>query len=278
MQYYVITIAVFIGITIFYANLKVNYALDDLINKDEDKKKSIDTTNFWYLILYYSLVIVTQIAINIFYLINKCGTDGSQNGLNIQNAFFYTVLPWTLMFAVVLLLIRGSSDLKNIFGNVFGYFAVQKKSNDVLSELLVGDQSLNESLSGETTTNKDQLINAADAIVRMMGNKSILVNQIHPGNFMEMWNMLTPLFKPGLDGEKQSELQQQLLEVATTRQNVGEMSWYLYTGILVIFVVAYHLQTVTCEPTLNQLAKNESKLQVERENEEQIEEEKKNMQ
>ena len=60
MQYYVITIATFIGITIFYANLKVNYALDDLINKDEDKKKSIDTTNFWYLILYYSLVIVTQ--------------------------------------------------------------------------------------------------------------------------------------------------------------------------------------------------------------------------
>jgi hypothetical protein len=45
------------------------------------------------------------------------------------------------------------------------------------------------------------LQDAADAIVKLCGNMSILINQIVPGNFLKYWNILTPLMKPKYENE-----------------------------------------------------------------------------
>jgi len=42
---------------------------------------------------------------------------------------------------------------------------------------------------------KEQVEEAADTIVKICGNTSVLINQIVPSNFNEYWRILTPLMK-----------------------------------------------------------------------------------
>jgi hypothetical protein len=97
---------------------------------------------------------------------------------------------------------------------------------------------------------KEQMQKAADLIVKICGNMSILINQLSPTNFNEYWNILKPLFKDKYKNDASSaELKNNLFDLVVTRDNVGESMWYIYTGILVSSISQFKISQINCNKT-----------------------------
>jgi hypothetical protein len=128
---------------------------------------------------------------------------------------------------------------------VIGYYVVATKANDVLTELLV------DSRVGATDKETQS---AADAILKIMGNNAVLINKIQPENFNNYWNTLTPLMKPGLD--KNIEIKSRLFDLVVKRDFIGEVMWYVYTGVLLTFLVGLKIASRGCNSSPETMAEN----------------------
>jgi hypothetical protein len=98
------------------------------------------------------------------------------------------------------------------------------------------------------TPEQKALQDAADAIIKLCGNMSILINQIVPSNFLQYMEMLKPLMKPKYNSDPVSlkNKEQELLDVVVTRDNIGEAFWYIYTAILLISIIQYNIASRPC--------------------------------
>ena len=215
------------------------------------------------------LIIVVQFIVNASIITTTCGGSISEN---MGAAGLLTFIPWTLIFGVVVAIIIVYPGFKSAFSDVIGYFYVAGSANNILTELLINPE-LEKALNDNTNANnikpssppeelvggknkkqlggstKQQLQEAADAIVKICGNNSILINQIVPSNFMDYWTTIKPLRKEKYQNDNSPEtidIQNRLFELVVTRDNVGEAMWYIYTGILITMIVQLKIATRGC--------------------------------
>ena len=248
-----LSIIVFLIITIVYymfpAIGKLPITLDMIENNN---LSSYYNANLPRLGLYFLAIVVSQFALNTLYLVNKCGGNASAN---IGMAAFYTIIPWVLMFGVMIAVLMMYPGLKTAFSDVVGYFAVAGKANDILASLLVDTKIENmiNTSSGMSEDAKNSMKKSAEAILKLCGNKSILINQMSPENFVSVWDMLTPLMKNNGDIPGINEQKNELFQLVILKDNIGEGMWYFYTAILLISIVYYNLASKGCVKTLDQL-------------------------
>jgi hypothetical protein len=199
------------------------------------------------LAIYLLLVVVTQFGLNIAYLIDKCKGNAAKN---VGAAALFTFIPWVLIFGVMIAVIIIFPGFKMTFSNVIGYFVVAGRTNDLLSKILI-DTDINLAIEKtQDPTKKTELMLAAEAIMKICGNKSILINQIYPDNFSSIWDVLKPLLRdPAIYSDR--IVKQELLDLVVLRDNIGEALWYIYTAILVSSIVYYNLATRGCVKDVN---------------------------
>jgi len=191
-------------------------------------------------------------------LVNTCGGSITQN---IGAAFLLTIIPWFFIFGIVIIALMIFPGFKSAFSNVIGYFAVAGTANNILTELLVNvdlNQAIDESTQGNVEKNKS-LKGAAEAIIKLCGNMSILINQIVPDNFLDYWKILNPLKKPQYRDDNSAEtkdIRQKLFDLVVTRDNIGEALWYIYTGILLTSIVQLKITTRGCNTNTATMEKN----------------------
>ena len=96
---------------------------------------------------------------------------------------------------------------------------------------------------------------AAELIMKMVGNKSVLINELNPDNFMKLWDILKPL----MVGNYYNDVivKQELLDLVVLKENIGEGLWYLYTGILISSIVYYNLSSTGCMKDVATLKKEQ---------------------
>jgi hypothetical protein len=130
---------------------------------------------------------------------------------------------------------------------------------------------LNRTIKDDPSLSPEQKLSyqtAADAIIKLCGNMSILINQIVPENFNKIWtSILTPLMKDqyqptisnGVPIENQNALglKQKLLDVVVLRDNIGEGMWFLYTAILLTSIVQYKITSRGCVQNLQDIQQNQ---------------------
>jgi len=207
-------------------------------------EKSYNSKKMFYLVIYLLLTIVTQFAVNATVVINNCGGSVSKN---IGTGALLTFLPWLVVFGTVTMVLMIFPGFKYAFSNVVGYFAVAGQANAILSKLLANTELEKILEKGDVSKEeKDSLQRAAESIVKLAGNKSILINQMVPENFSQYWSILEPLMKREYFGAKRDELQgmkEALFGLTVLRDNIGEAFWYLYTAILFIFIIKYYIAT-----------------------------------
>lgn len=243
-----LNIITFILTTIFYYQaLKPNFTLDILNN--QEKFKEYISSNYLYLAVYFLLVILIQFIINASIITQNCGGNITDN---IGYSGILTFIPWILIFGVVILILKIFPGFKSAFSDVIGYFYVSNSASKLLTELLI-DSEVNNKLINETNMTpekKKMLESTADAIIKICGNNSILINQIVPDNFNSYWNILTPLMKEkyqnNLDSEETLKLKDELFKLVVSRDNVGEAMWYFYTGLLLTSLVQLKITTMGC--------------------------------
>jgi hypothetical protein len=122
---------------------------------------------------------------------------------------------------------------------------------------------------------KEQMQEAADLIIKICGNSSILINQIVPSNFDTYWNILKPLMKEKYQDDaspQTKDIKNDLFEVVVTRDNVGEAMWYIYTGVLLTAIVQLKITSRGCvsspktmEENYNKFVESEKKAQEQKE-------------
>jgi hypothetical protein len=213
-----------------------------------------------FLAIYLLLVMVIQFIVNSSIISNTCGGSITEN---MSAAGLYTFLPWTLIFGVLALVLTIYPGFKSAFSDVVGYFYVSGPANQILTELLI-DKDLQSKLDQDTNMSEEKkqaLQSAADTIIKICGNTSILINQIVPTNFNNYWNILTPLMKSQYQTETAETLEKKtkLFELVVSRDNVGEAMWYIYTGILLTCIVQLKITTRGCASNPKTMEQNYQK-------------------
>ena len=215
-----------------------------------------------YLAIYVLLVIVIQFIVNSSIITNSCGGNITEN---MGAAGVLTFLPWILIFGVVIVILTVYSGFKSAFSDVIGYFWVYSSANKVITELLV-DPKIQKKMNEDNTLTpqqKENMMTAADTIIKICGNTSVLINQIVPTNFQSYWNILTPLLKPKYQTEnpETEKIRNELFEIVVTRDNVGESMWYMYTGLLLTALVQLKITTRGCISNPKTMEENYKKFQ-----------------
>ena len=231
-------IIIFILITIlFFAYGKPKPTIDTLSSPDSPYKSYG---------IYFMAVLLFQLAINMSTLENKCGGGWTAN---LGYAMLITFGPWLAIFGILIAVMINFPGMKSAFSDVIGYYAVSNSANKLLAEMLV-DTDINDKIkqaSDSTDETKQQAMqDAAEAVMKMVGNISILINQIVPSNFMSYWKTLMPLMK-NPQAADMAEKQQALLDIVVLRDNIGEACWYIYTAILLISIIGFKIANKACE-------------------------------
>jgi hypothetical protein len=250
MDISLLSLIAFTIITILYFAFpsigKPKLTLNDL--ESQENMTKFYSSNITSLAFYLGIVVISQFFLNTSYLISKCG--GSINK-NIGAAALFTFIPWLLIFAVMIAVLIIFPGFKTAFSDVIGYFVVSSSANDILSSILRGTD-LNEMIEKTNDPNeKSELTKAADAILKICGNKSILINQMNPENFLDIWNILKPLMNVG--AYDNTEIKTSLLDLVVLKDNIGEALWYIYTAILISSIVNYSLATRGCVKDISQI-------------------------
>jgi hypothetical protein len=216
------------------------------------------------LLMYLLIVVTSQFGINLYSVIQKCG---GTVGKNVLVAFMMTVVPWTLIFGSVLALLVVYPGLKSAFADVVGYFAISGDANEILSTILV-DTKINSKINAGGADDGDESAetkqSTAEAIMKLCGNKGILINTMNPENFNDMWSILKPLLKPvykKTDNDTQTNLfkkKEELFALVVKKDNIGEAFWFIYTGLLLMSIVSYNLTSRACEKDLEKMKQEQA--------------------
>lgn len=254
-----LNIVTFLLTTLFYyLAIKPSYTYE--ISIDPNKQKQYKSSSYMYLAIYLLLVMVIQFLVNVSIISSTCGGNITEN---MGAAGVLTFLPWTLIFGVLVVILTVYPGFKSAFADVIGYFWVSGSANKVITELLV-DPNIQKKMDQDTTSTPEQkeaMMTAADTIIKICGNTSVLINQIVPSNFQSYWNILTPLLKPKYKTENQetANIRNELFEIVVTRDNVGESMWYIYTGLLLTSLVQLKMTTRGCVSSPKTMEENYQK-------------------
>jgi len=248
-------IITFILTTAFYY-LVLNPPLTYDIMNNKEEYQAYSSRYYKSLGIYLLLIIIVQFVINTSILSSKCGGDLKTN---IIASAIYTFFPWLLIFGVMMITLVINPGFKTAFSDVIGYFCISNSANVVLTELLI-DKQVQQQMdnSNASIKEKEDLQNAADAIIKICGNTSILINQIVPTNFNNYWSILNPLMKNKYqtDNPESKFKKNQLFDLVIMRDTIGEMMWFLYTGILITAIVQMKISTNPCYVSPQQMEKN----------------------
>lgn len=284
-----LNIVSFLLTTLFYfVALKPSININ-ILSDPQQYKEYLKNHNL-FLAIYLLLVIITQFIVNASVITNMCGGNVTEN---IGSAGLITIFPWLIIFGSVIIILVLYPGFKSAFSDVVGYYFVSFSANKLLTTLLI-DKDVEKQLDNNANISdneKQSIRNAADTIIKICGNTSILINQIVPSNFLEYWKILEPLMKEeyknltnktlnptttsnlmgqmtplqpsdpllpqpnyeeamkmsGGQSNGSSNLQQKLLELVVTRDNVGESMWYIYTGLLITSFVQLTIITKGCK-------------------------------
>jgi hypothetical protein len=243
-------IITFIILTIVYfAFAKPKLTISMLTNSDE--YAAYAKRSYFMLALYLMIVLLVQFSLNTSSVVSKCGGSLSSN---LGYAALVTFGPWLAIFGILIVVLISFPGMKSAFSDVIGYYAVSNSANKLLADLLV-DTDVNDKIkaAGDNTddTKKQAMQDAAEAVMKMVGNVSIMINQIVPSNFLQYWQMLLPLMKDKYQSSPNSvetaTKEQALLDLVVMRDNIGEACWYIYTSILLISIIQYRIATKKCE-------------------------------
>jgi hypothetical protein len=239
-------IVFFVIITIIYLVFKPQIALK---NVNEEEMQNYNRKSYIMLIIYFVITLFSQFFINIYILVMKCKGNISKN---LRKAALITFLPWSFVFGTIIGILVVFPGFKSVFSDVIGYFVVSNTANKILSRLLT-DSSTKEvidNISENSEIKKKDYERAAEAIIKLLGNISLLINQIVPDNFNQYWETLKPLMKDQYkndENEDTIELKQNLYNAVLLKDNIGEFLWYIYTGILLISIVQYYIVSGKCQ-------------------------------
>jgi hypothetical protein len=209
--------------------------------------QAVAMTDVLQFVIFFITVFICQIVETTGNLNIQC-TDNESN--NFMLAFIYCFGPWVFIFLVMVITLIALPLIKKAFSDVLGYAFVRASMVNIFSKILYSGSEMKNQIERMTPGNeKQKLEDAAEAIMKIVGNNSVFVNQMEPHTFESMWDVLKPLMKPG----NYTDERQHMFNLVVLRDIVGEFCWYLLTGLLVCSVVGYNVSAKGCKKSVTQI-------------------------
>lgn len=174
-------------------------------------------TNVNVLIAYVIIIILSQALLNTLDLTKLC--DGSFLS-NMKRGFGLTIVPWIFVFGATILMIYAYPTMKSMFSNVIGYIFVSGQAYDFFSRVI-----------GDNVTIKQEIVN----------NVSSVLNEMNVDTFETVMEKMNPVMTNITEEDKQ-----ELLNIISLKENIGEMCWYLLAGVLSILISSYNIAKKGC--------------------------------
>jgi len=179
--------------------------------------------------ILYGMLFAFAIFSNIFTL--YAYLNGNINVLKNIQLWTYTIMCWCMFVLVVVII-----DLPEMYGmiqpfsNTFGYFYVKSNADTIINNML-----------SEYENSPDHEIKR---ILRQINaDNSLLLNSMSMVNVDQIWKQFVG------NNTIDDTNREKLLDVLRDKTFVGKCVWYVYTGILVYFLLAYYntktLSTIT---------------------------------
>jgi len=196
--------------------------------------------------IYFIVVLIIQFTIGLFQSKQLCGEVQSLNVLKS------VLIPWTLIFGSMIIVLEVFPIIKQPFANTFGYMVARLRDvNTVFLSMMKGKgQGIDDIL---TTIYKDQ---------------SLLVNTFTPWNFDDAMNALDHLWnkqpidertgKPSIKAFEENK--SRLRSIVQSKYEISRILLYLFTGFFTTSITSMGLSSVECEKSPQYIQQEYSKI------------------
>lgn len=232
----------FIMTTIFailrYNTSKINLDTPNIINKD---------TNFIWTIIYILILVLGNYFINLNITTIVCGATQWTNTLII------TLVPWLLIFGIIVLLLLILPGWLSPFSNTIGYGIAKMMGLDAVMNEILKPKALIDDGKTQEASGSERII--SENLQMIYSDRSLLVNEITQENFANFWkNMSTGgLLTSKAKDPSQPQLRNALYNFVTLKNIVAEYIWYLLTGGLVTSVGYNYIVNSSCTRSVAQM-------------------------
>ena len=213
-----------------------------------------DSKNLIILLIYIGILIVGNYFININISSEICGSP------NWSSTFIVTLLPWSLIFVILLFLLRIVPGWLVPFSNTIGYSITKLRGLKKFMEEILIDKSEIQNGNPEGDNQKNIQIITSN-LEHIYSDPSLLINEITLENFH---NFYTRFYKGELFNKKIIEengtngeyVPNKLYNYIVLKNQISEFIWYYLTGLLVCSVSYNYIVNDSCKMNIKEMEDN----------------------
>jgi hypothetical protein len=233
----------------------------------EEMKKVMNDYYFRDMIwsfLFFGGTVFSQFWTNTFIIQQYCSLSSLSQG--IKTSLFVTFIPWIFLFGVMMCVLFLIPDFKSVFSNIIGYSFLYYYFNRELNHWLKGTSPSIPSVPSSpsapsiSSVETDNLMEEErEKMEGGMGSTTIrtlkelsdkgplLMNLLTPENFESQWNAMFDSYpNEHLTSDDKKSIIRNIFFYVCVKQYIGELIWYLMTGLLVISVSNYYISMSPC--------------------------------
>jgi hypothetical protein len=171
-------------------------------------------------IILYGLLFITAILSNIFTIYFYL--NGNIDVFKNTQLWVYTIMCWGLFIVVAVVVdLPETSGMIQPFSNTFGYFYVKKAADTIINNMLSGYE--------------DSSDHEIKRVLRQINSdNSLLLNSMSLANVDDIWKQFVG------NSISNEDDRTKLINVLRDKMFVGKCVWYIYTGILIYFLLAFY--------------------------------------
>lgn len=243
----------FFSVTLVYLILVVASIYSSSTFKDVDN----NSNNTIYNIIYIGALVIGSYFINMQIMRSLCGEK-----VDLVKILFITILPWTLIFAIIYIILEIFRGWVTPFSNTIGYFIVKLFGiEEELSRVLAPKSDDDTSGSGDI----------AKAINNVTNNKSKFINQIE-SSIISFQDFFTELRKSGMLKKeiamKLTDKSQfdnipdilRLFKMIRIKYIIGKAFWYILSGALIVSISYSFIINSSCQRSARDLSERYRKI------------------
>lgn len=200
--------------------------------------------------VYILLILISQFAFSTTYISKKCTVDPANPQYEFYPVFFHCILPWTVIFGTIAILLELFPGWLMPFSNTFGYLVVRIMGiAELLNKMMKSDfySSLSEKDNG-----LKKLSNAIQDI--KYKDKSLFVNLFTSKNFDENMEVYSKMFDKTNKGQFE-EYTEKFRYFVGIKEMISKTLWYFLSGLLATMIANVNLSSWVCNHDVKDIDK-----------------------
>ena len=200
-------------------------------------KKKLHNMEF---IIYMSLVYIMQFIINLYFSKTLCGS------IQTKSAFINTVVPWSLIFGTLVVILLMIPSWLKPFANSFGYLIIS----------MMGLKKILLTLLKPKEVTEDSKLNVE--LQKLYDDPSLLVNEIPntQEGFDKFRESIKDLLDPKCDTDENFNKLQKLIDLKFL---ISKFIWYTLGGILTFSISYNFMIKSSCELSVQEMEEKHDK-------------------